>query len=789
MQVLKKFLIGFIMLLCVIAISVFVYVETLKPVYKGSVHLKEAAGTEIYFDSIGVPHIYADTEQKAMTALGYVHAKERLWQMELLRRIASGRLAEILGEDLLDVDVFFAHLGIDETVVKQVKYLEKNPEIKKLATAYLVGVNNFIEKGTTPIEFTLLGVEKEKYTLKDMYYVSAYMAFSFAHAFKTDPLLSYIQQNLGEDYLKDLPITTHVQNPKIEDTQAELSKAMAYRNISKLLNKIPFPQFIGSNGFVLAPKKTTTGKVLFENDPHISYAQPSVWYQAHIKTPNYENYGFYLGLMPFPLLAHNRDYAFGITMFENDDINFYTLKNYAQDSTKYQSASGLKSYEYKTKEIKIKGEKSHFETIKNTHLGAVCTSQIKALDSLNPVVVNWVYNENQSKVLQASYGINHVKNIQEFEKELEALSAPGLNYVYGDRNNNIGLWSVGKLFTFDKETNTKFILNGLDTISTHKKWLPFAKNPKKINPVNGYVLTSNTQPDAIDGTFYQGYYLPKDRGVAITKSIEAKEKLSVNDVKNIATSHTNTTARNNVFALAKHIDINKLSDKELIVLDKLLKWKGNHYKDIIGPTIYYKVLFNVFKNTFEDELGEDLFSDFVSTSLYKRTINVFLEKQNSVWWDNVKTKAKENQKQVITQTFKQSVNELENQLGTAIESWRWERVHNITHEHALAKIDILKKILNVGPFPVVGGNETVNNIMFDFTTKGVYTANAGPSTRRIVDFSNIENSYAILPTGQSGNFLSPYYKNQTDYYNTGKYYKMLLNDTEIKASQQKIVFQ
>ncbi|MGY5351558.1 penicillin acylase family protein [Wenyingzhuangia sp. IMCC45533] len=786
MKNLKRILWGIASLIVLGVLFVFMYLQHNKPSYSGSVEFEEISGVEVYYDSIGVPHIFANTERKALTALGYLHAKERLWQMELLRRIASGRLAEILGEDLVDVDVFFSSLGIDKTVHKQVKNLENSPQVKQMAEAYLKGVNKYINEGKTPLEFTLLGIDKEYYSMEDTFYVSAYMAFSFAHAFKTDPLLSYIKENYGNAYLEDLGV---LSENTLEPKNGGESNLTAQTNVDKLLKKLPFPQFIGSNGFALAPKKTTTGKVIFENDPHIGYAQPCVWYQAHIKTPTYENYGFYLGLMPFPLLAHNRDYAFGITMFENDDINFYQLKTHPTNKDKYISSTGEHRYKKVKKVIKIKGGNTKEIEIMQTTLGPIFNHHLKPLDSLNPIAIQWVYNEKPSKVLETAYHINHVSNIQEFENSLQNLSAPGLNFIYGDKEDNIGLWSAGQLYSFKEEINTKFILNGLDSLHTEKEWVSFQQNPKTVNPDHGYVVTANAQVPAVNGVLYQGYYLPKNREKAIEKRILNKDRLSFGDAKNIATSHTSETLVTNVKNLVKGIDIDEMSDYELYILDRLLKWKGNHYLENIEPTIYYKWMFKVFKHTFKDELGEELFKQFTNTSLSRKVENRFLMNTHSVWWDDVNTNKKERFTYIVTNSFKQSVKELRIQLGDEIEEWQWKRVHTISHAHALAKVGVLKTILNVQETPVAGGRETINNIMFPHNDNGVYKADAGPSTRRLIDFSDVENSVAVLPTGQSGHFLSPYYKNQATYYNQGKYYKMLMNEQEIRALKQKITFE
>ncbi len=204
MKRLKKIGLLLLSLFILIIISIFAYTKYKKPVYDGEVALQNISkNTTVYFDDFGVPHIYADSQKDAMTVLGYVHAQDRLWQMELMRRIAPGRLSELFGSKALPNDIFFAGVGIDENSEKAIAQLDKNSEAYKLAIAYLDGVNQFIENGKTPLEFELVGVKKEKYTLKDVYNIFGFMSFSFAMAQKTDPLLTDIRDKFGAEYLKD----------------------------------------------------------------------------------------------------------------------------------------------------------------------------------------------------------------------------------------------------------------------------------------------------------------------------------------------------------------------------------------------------------------------------------------------------------------------------------------------------------------------------------------------------------------------------------------------------------
>ncbi|WP_439128128.1 penicillin acylase family protein, partial [Polaribacter sp.] len=292
MKILKKIFVFLLLLLCALTVFIWLYTNALKPNYKGEIDLENLKDeVTIHFDEIGVPHINAKNQEDAYVALGYVHAQDRLWQMELIRRIAPGRLSEIFGKDLLKTDLFFSGLGIEEAAAKTIENLDKNSEAYLLTQKYLDGINQFIEEGPTPIEFRLVGVKKEKYTIKDVYNVFGYMAFSFAVAHKTDPLLTDIKENLGDAYINELMSSYH-KNLTINKTLVNPLKSNLSKEVSHIMDALPVSTFIGSNSWVIGAEKTKNGKVIFANDPHIGYSQPSVWYQNHIKTPDFEIYGF-----------------------------------------------------------------------------------------------------------------------------------------------------------------------------------------------------------------------------------------------------------------------------------------------------------------------------------------------------------------------------------------------------------------------------------------------------------------------------------------------------------------
>ncbi len=786
----KKFLLVLLVLIVVLAIALFACIFHLKPKYEGELQLKNLEKeTTVYFDEYGVPHIYADSEKDAMTALGYVHAQERLWQMELLRRIAPGKLSEIFGSVALKNDKFFAGIGIEEASAKAIAKLDKNSESYKLTQAYLDGINQYLQEGTTPIEFTLVGVKKEKFTIKDVYNIFGYMSFSFAMAQKTDPLLTDIKNKYGVEYLKDLGIEGEFNTTQIKSSKENIEDYTAVsKSITALLDKSPIPPFIGSNSWVAGPHKTKSGKVIFANDPHIGFSQPATWYEAHIVTPKHELYGCYLAGTPFPLLAHNRDYAYGLTMFENDDIDFYQEKNKSGDSNQYQTPEGFAKYEIRKKTIKIKDTSDVVLTVKSSRHGPIMNDLLDRLDRKNPIAMLWTYTNQPIEILDAAYGLSHAKNRDEFKKSVSLIAAPGLNVMYGDAKGNVGWWASGKLYKHDKGVNTHLILDGSSGKDDIKEYLDFSKNPSAENPEWGYVYSANNQPEAIDGFLYPGYYLPEDRAKRISGLMDAKSDWDKEAFSKMIYDNTSDVSVETVQNLISNIDFNALSASEKEAVNVLKSWKGTNNLEDVAPTIYNKWVYLYLKNTFEDEMGEDNFNMFLGVSVGKQVVANQIKNENSVWWDNIKTKnVKETRKDIVSKSFHEAVSDLQKQLGNTIAEWKWGEVHTVEHEHPLGKVAALRGLFNVGPFASPGSNEVINNLFFGFTNEGKYYVKGGPSTRRIVDFSDIENSWSILPTGQSGNPFSKHYSDQAEMYNAGKFRKMKLNKEEIIKTSTKLV--
>ncbi|GLU44632.1 penicillin acylase family protein [Allomuricauda sp. NBRC 101325] len=792
MKTVKKLLFGLLGILILALIGFAIFLNGLKPDYSGKKSLPGLQGeVTTYFDSYGIPHIYADNEQDALKALGYVHAQDRLWQMELLRRVGKGRISEVFGADFVKTDKFFLSLGIDEHTKETLQDLNPNSDMMQLSQAYLDGINEFITNGPTPVEFYLTGIEKEPFTIEDVYNAVGYMAFSFAMAHKTDPLLTSMRNKLGEAYIKDLAIssdtsTVWIKNYKGIETDTLGSEITA--TVIAALDKLPIPQFEGSNSWVIAPEKTKSGKVIFANDPHIGFAQPSVWYEAHVNTPSYEKYGYHLAGVPFPLLGHDRNLAYGLTMFENDDIDFYYEETNPSDSTQYKTAEGWKTYEVVNKTIKVKDGEDVAFTYKKTHHGPVLNNIADQISGERPVAMSWIYTKPKNLVLDALYGLSHAKNIEEFKAALPKIHAPGLNVMYGDAKGNVAWWATAQLYQMPDSLSTKFILDGTSGKEEPLRYLDFSENPSATNPPWNYVYSANNQPDTIAGMVYPGYYLPENRAKRIVELLEGRDQWDKEDVSEMILDVTSPINTGVVTELIKYFDVKQLNAEQLMLVDSLKNWNGEYTLNSTSPTLYHRCEYFMVKNTMEDEMGEEMFQQFLSTHLFKRQIGWGAKNIDGVWWDDVNTKDKvETRHDIVMKSFSDAWESLVKDLGPDPSEWTWDKVHTLEHQHPFGQVDALRKYFNVGPFPVEGTREVINNLSFPYDGSGYYKVNVGPSTRRIIDFSDVENSISILPTGQSGNPLSKHYKDQAQMYANGEFRKMMLNKKEIEETAESIL--
>ncbi len=788
MKIFKRILLGLAALILLLAIGLFIYLQTAKPTLNGELTLdglKEPV--EVLYDDYGVPHIYANNELDAYFALGYVHAQDRLFQMEMLRRAAAGRLSEVLGPDLLKVDKLFRTLGINEFAKKNAAlYLSSDTSAYQKATlAYQQGINEFIKTGPTPIEFTIMGIPKSNFTSEDIYLAVGFMSFGFAEALQVDPVLEKIKNELGVAYLQDLAVQTPKDATLIKNFKGDVKAAAMdslIASVNEALQYLPVPRLQGSNGWVVSGSRTASGAPILSNDTHIGFGQPAVWYEAHMEYPGFRFYGHHLAGIPFGLLGNNDRIGWGLTMFENDDMDFFREQVNPENPNEVKFKDQWESLKLRDEVIKVKGKEDVVLKIKSSRHGPIVNEGIDNIDSTAvPIAMWWLLNEEPNQALQAAYNLNHANDFAAARAAVALFSSPGLNVMYGDVDGNIAWWAAAKLPIRPAHVVSKLFLNGSSGDDEYLGFYSFDKNPQAINPPWGYVYTSNNQPDTVEGILYPGYYYPRARAGRVNTLLSEEKRWTVDDMKQVNLDVVGQPQRE----LAKSMSsiLKSLSSAEATLLAKHLdNWDGDHQQEAVAPVVYYNLLSQVIFLAMQDELGATAFKTLMETSVPKNSYDKLIDNENSPWWDNLQTKEDvETRQEIFELAALNTMKVIKATLGDDESLWQWGNVHTLTHAHPLGSVKPLDKIFNVGPFAVAGGQEVVNNLTFSLDTTGYFPVTVGPALRKITDFSSIENGLTVSPTGQSGNVMSPHYDDQAKMFAEGHFRPMLMKRADIEA--------
>ena len=792
MKIVKKIFITLIIIVIVFVTISYFWLRSTKPVYSGNMKLSGLnSEVEVVFDEYGVPHIYAQNAHDAYMALGYVQAQERLFQMEMIRRVTSGRLSELLGEKFISTDKTMLTLSIRNMAERSAnKYFEEIDEpYKKETLAYLEGINSFIENGTLPIEFSLLNFKPEPFEPVDVYTAIGYMSLSFTSALSQEPIVTRIMESLGEEYLIDFELDSLANSKHYnKDNNSSESLSGLSTSVAHIFNSLPIPVWHGSNNWVLSADRSKSGKVLLANDTHIKYSQPAVWYEAYMEYPEFSMGGYYLASVPYAIIGHNDILAWGTTIFPFDNMDLYREKQNPENSNQVWVNDKWEDYSSITYAIPVKDEEDVEFTIKKTRHGPLLNGIYNDIATINdaPISLWWSLNDMESTVLEALYRINNAKNMSEFEAAMQFIDLIGMNMIYGDVENNIALWSTGKIPKRPEHINSKIILDGASGNDEILGYYPFDKNPKIINPEDGFITTSNDEHQRVDGILYPGYYSPGLRAKRIKRLINSQDAWNLEELTSVQldnTSEKDTMLTKLILSEANVQKVASLGPTYSSAIMQLEDWDGNSEINTIGATIFSNLVYYIMYNTMADELGENDFNSFVSSFLVRSQMMALLSNNDSPWFDNANTQEiMELRNDIFTLSLEEAIASLKNQLGDDVSAWKWGEVHTLTHVHPIGREEPLDIIFNVGPFAKSGSNDVIDKEGFKYNKSGVYPVLDGPAMRMLVDFADPSHTLSIIPTGQSGNVMSPHYSDQAYMFNKGEYRTFNTNRKELDKS-------
>ncbi|MCF6367083.1 MAG: penicillin acylase family protein [Bacteroidales bacterium] len=790
----RKILIIVFMFIFIVAIAAYMFINNIKS--SGLVNYNEEVKIEglksevtVYRDNFGVPHVFAENEEDLYKVTGYISAQDRMWQMDLLRRVTQGRLSEIFGEDMIKSDVILRSLRMAE---KSEMVLEEiSPEMLKALENFADGVNQYIEdyNDNLSFEFRILGYKPEKWKPIHSLNLIGYMAWNLETGWGTESIIYKVRNKVSEAKFKELLPDLSLQKTQVYP-DFELNEILVDTNLIssiRKINKIAPPVFRASNNWVVAGKKSTTGMPIFANDMHLGLMVPGIWSQIHQHVEGkLDVTGVILPGQPFVIAGHNADISWGMTNVMLDGADFYIEKINPDNKNQYKYDGEWKDMEVRKELINVKGEEKPVEKeIRFTHRGPII-NEFKEIEN-NSISMHWIGNE-RSNELRAVYMLNRAKNWTEFRDAVSSFKSVSQNIAYADTKGNIGIQCCAGIP--ERKAPGYLFFPGDTSLYDWNSFVPFDSLPYIYNPECGYVFSANNRTTGNDSPYYisEWFDLP-NRANRIEQMLTAKDKLSIDDFKKMQNDQHSVLTDDMKPVILKYVkNMKKLTSDEQKAFDLLKNWDNVYSKDEVAPLIFeeYYIIFS--KNIMKDEMGDTLYEEFLKMDLLTNYLtDKVIKNEGSVWCDDVNTKETETLEDIIQKSFKELIPEFKEKYSKNITETKWGDIHKLALIQPLGKVKMLDFAFNLNRTLRAGGSyHTVSPYSYDF--KDPYIANHGASHRHIYNTANYDESYSIIPTGVSGIPASKHYCDQTDMYINGEYHPDYISLKKIKKNAVYIAF-
>ncbi|PZP21748.1 penicillin acylase family protein [Pseudomonas kuykendallii] len=781
----KRVLTLLVLLLAVVAGGGAWYFHGKQPMRSGERHLAGLEKpVEIRYDDRGVPHIRAQTEADLYRTLGYAHAQDRLFQMELMRRLARGELAEIFGAKLVDTDRLFRTLRLGEHAEAYAARVDRNGKPWKALEAYLAGVNQFQDSHPAPLEFDLLGIRKRPFTAADTFAINGYTAYSFAVSLRTNPLLTFIRDRLGADYLRAFDIDWQPQGALAGPALA----AGDWKDLGRIaqlsadgLEDAGLPQFEGSNAWVVSGARTASGKALLAGDPHIRFSNPAVWYEAHTQMPGSELYGHYQALTPFAMLGHNAGHAWSLTMFQNADLDLIAEEVNPDDPEQVRYQGRWVTMEKTEQSIRVKDAEPVTLTLRRSPHGPIITDALGKAAGKTPIAMWWAFLETENPLIDAFYGLRDADSLEQARAAAEKIHAPGLNLVYANAHGDIAWWAAAKLVRRPEGVNPLFILDARRGEAEKPGFYPFSANPQEENPARGYIVSANFQPVSPTGIEIPGHYNLPDRGRELDRQLaDATVKWDRDNSQALQLEAKTDYYERILLPILADLRSQVGDGEDRALLERLAAWDGVHDLDSVEASLFNQLLYEIARAAMADELGADYFDTLLNTRVLDHALPRLVADARSPWWDERTTGETESRAVILGKAWQATLAHLREHFGKDPQGWAWGTLHQVTHAHALGQQKPLDRLFNVGPFAAPGGHELPNNLS-QRIGPAPWPVTYGPSTRRLVDFDDPLHSLGINPVGQSGVLFDRHNADQARDYIAGRYQPMRMSDDDVAA--------
>ncbi len=740
----------------------------------------------VAWDNFAIPHVAATNEADLFLAQGYLHAQERLWQMELSRRFLAGRMAEAFGDFTLpwkdltqyfrgrtcaDLDYFFRLLGIRHAALVSLDQLAEAEQLR--LRAYSRGVNAYIEKcgKKLPWEFRVLRREVEPWRPEDSLTIGKGLALLLSTALYTRLNFMAIADRLKAqpEKLRELMPHYPAHAPTITRSVWQQARGIWQFTGGVLTTTGWHGAGHGSNNWLVAPHRSVNGGAILCNDPHLRMTLPSTWYLMHLsatsdaaRSDEYEVWGASIPGIPCIHLGHNRSIAWGATAALCDDVEIYREKLHRLEPDRYRVGDAWLKLESRREIIAVRGKAARSHTIRQTRHGPVLSDFSPSPGAEEILSVRWIAQE-PSQELRSVYGINRARDWSEFLDALRCHSTPSLNFLYADRHGNVGYSLAGKT-PRRQQTPTLLPLEGWDPGNDWQGYIPFEELPRVYNPPSGTLATANNR--VTDGTFphyLSHFYEPPHRIRRIEQLLQAREKFSAEDLAALQLDQTSLHAKEFIDMVKN--DLEGVADDSALTTRaaaRLLAWDGDCSAHSVAASIFHVFHHRLLAKLLGPGLGEPLFHAYVEilNQCIAPTDRIFRDPQSS-WLSG------QSRTQWITGALREACAELESALGSDLANWQWGKIHRLEMNHPLGRLGFLKPLLGIGPFAAPGDGMTLN--MGFYRHSNPYGQTVGPSLRFTVDFSTGPSSHFVLASGQSGHPFSRHYRDQTALWRNGRH--------------------
>jgi penicillin G amidase len=742
------------------------------------------APVEVIRDEWGVPHIYAQDEHDLFFAQGYVHAQDRLWQMEFNRRVAGGRLSAAVGGSTLETDRFLRTLGLRRSAERD--WATADDETRAILEAYAAGVNAYIEAhpNRLPLEFTILGVTPEPWSPVDTLAWGQVMSYQLGNKYGIELLRARLVAALGPQATQELLPPYPDEGPVIIPEEAGGYAWLGHATgsvLDPLALLAPDGAGWGSNNWVVHGSRTATGLPLLANDMHLGLNMPSIWYENGLHGGRFEVVGYSFPGVPMVIVGHNRQIAWGVTNLGPDTMDLYIEKlDDPAHPTRYEFAGEWRDLEVVRETVEIKGSDPVALDVLLTHHGPILNGVLAGMEEAEPLALRWAALEG-NRIFRSVSQLNLATNWDEFRQALSYWDAPSQNFIYADATGNIGYQSPGKIPVRAAGHQGLVPVPGWTGEYEWSGYIPFSELPNTFNPPTGFVATANNKvvPDEYPYLIASEWAAPY-RAQRITDLLAADESITLADMQAIhAQVYSLPAAALRPYLLA----VQPANALETRALAQVQEWDLANEADRPGAAVYQVWFWRLLYNTLGDELGEDLMASYAGQ--YNMHIPVLVDMMaggDSAWFDDVATPQVETEADIAQRSFSEAVAWLQAQLGDDPQRWEWGRLHTISFVHqplGQSGIGLLESLFNSKAIPARGDNTTVNAAVYNFGQP--FAMQHGVSQRYIADLSDLGNSLTVHTTGQSGHVLHRHREDMIHPWQQVQYHPMLFARDAVEA--------